>query len=381
MARRRRPLHISYSVLVSLLVASIPLFAVGGYVALGIGQAQLRRSFGDRLAEVAERTAAEVDSYMFRRILDAAVLAKVPAIRDAATTGAESSVDTEGARQLDTMWRGGIVPPAPLATFFEQPASRFLTSVTADDPVYLEIMLADSHGVLVAASGATSDYIQSDESWWRDAMGDGVTGRIGVGDIEWDESASAFAVTVSVPVLSPTNDRVDGVVRVVLDSREMFAAMTGRGEGDVRVALVRTNGTVVFSQDRAEPTEGQFFAEELLRQELLAQPDSNSPSRFSFSASEPDGSRRLVAVAESQLGRSYSNLPWLVVISEPEAELFEPVRAQVANLFYALATTALLVLALALWFSWRLTTAATLEETEMHLVAHAKPPQLEEGEA
>ena len=38
------------------------------------------------------------------------------------------------------------------------------------NPLFVEILVADSEGRLLAATGKTTDYDQSDESWWRQTM-------------------------------------------------------------------------------------------------------------------------------------------------------------------------------------------------------------------
>ncbi len=93
------------------------------------------------------------------------------------------------------------------------------------------------------------------------------------------------------------------------------------------------------------------------------------------------GTAQLVAVAPSQLQTSFSNLPWLVAVSQPEAALFAPIRTQATSLLLLLALTALLVLALDAWFSFHLTAPLEEEEVAIHLVEHPETPRLEEEEA
>lgn len=373
-----KPVHVSYRVLVSLLLAAIPLAAVSAYFALGIGRAQLRDAFADQLGDVAERTAASVDSYVFRAMLDVSLLAKVPLVREAARDALERPYDVEWMMQVDELWQSGVIPPPAIASFFESQASVFFRELSNNDPIYREIILTDRHGRLVAASGATSDYVQSDEAWWTDAYGDGVTGAVHVSDVAWDESAGAFALGIAVPVLSPAGDSVAGVLLVLLDSREMFAAI--RGTGSLEAELIRTDGSVVFGQTRTGAPIERFFGEALLRERLATVESATEPYRLSFTASGPEGGQRLVAVAPCQIGTSYASLPWLVAVSRSEAQLFAPVAAQWRNLIYALATTGLVVLGLALWFSFRLAVPREVGETEMHLVDHAKTPHLDDDE-
>ncbi len=132
----------------------------------------------------------------------------------------------------------GLPPDA--AALLDSAESRFLHDVVRGDPIYREILVADRFGRLVAASGVTSDYFQGDEQWWLDASGQG---RVTVSDVAWDESAQVFAVEVATPIESPSGAIV-GVLKAVMDTRELFVAVTGvYGGGTGTLALVRTIGT------------------------------------------------------------------------------------------------------------------------------------------
>ena len=68
----------NFRVLTGFLIGALPVLAVGVILVLGIGQARLRDSYSRHLAEVAEQTTATVDRYVFRRIVDASILARTP---------------------------------------------------------------------------------------------------------------------------------------------------------------------------------------------------------------------------------------------------------------------------------------------------------------
>ncbi len=374
--RRTVPIRTSQKVLISLLIAALPVLVIGGFFALGVGQSQLRASFSQQMAQVAERTAAGVDSYVFRRMRDVSLLAKVPDVRQAAVAGSGEPWDPEAVRELDQVWQAEQGPPPRLADLLEQPASRFLREIASDDPIYREILLTDRYGRLVAASGITSDYFQADEEWWRTSYDGGLIGRVTISDLQWDESAQVFSVDITVPVIDPSEDRLVGILRVVSDSREMFAAIAGASASGVEAVLLRDDGSVVFSPRTADPTITQFFAADLLRERLQAVQEGDPQYRVAFSARGSDGTSQLVALAPTQLGTSFPNLPWLVAVSQPETELFSPIQAQATNLLLVLAVTALLVLALGAWFSFHLTAPLEEEDVAMHLVEHPETPRL-----
>ena len=348
MALRLRPLEINYRVLTFLLILTLPVLVIGGLVVLGGARVQLRDSYGRYLGQVAERTAAAVDAFVFRRVLDVVALGKVPAIREVAATASQEQPDPDLVRKLDQQWQVESGPPPGLINQMSNPAARFLREVVRDDPMYREILLTDRHGRLVAASGISSDYYQADEDWW---LGAAKTSNVNVEDVAWDESARVFALDISVPVLDLAGDSVVGIMKVVADSRELFAAISGvQRPGTAEAILLRSDGSVVFSQGTADPSV-EFYAADLLREQVGALERGDPQSQTFYRARSGDGTTQLVAIAQSQLGRSYANLPWIVAVSAPEAELFAPVRAQAWNLLLLLALTVAGVLGLLFWLS------------------------------
>ena len=320
------PGRINYRVIAVVLVVAIPALFVGTAIVMGIAQSQLRESYGRQLTQTAERTAAVADAYVFRRIIDVAILARVPAIREEAAAASSSPMDLEAVHQLDEQWQLESAPPPSLVGLYQNPSSRFLREVTAADPIYSEVLLTDRQGALVAASGVTSDYYQGDEPWWQETAG---TGQVSIGDVQWDESARVFAIDIAMPVLDPADDSFVGVLKVVADSRELFAAIGGMQAAEgAEPVLLRTDGSIVFSRQSTDP-DTEFYAVELLREQLQTVQPGDPDYRLFFRAQSRAGRAQLVAIASTQLGQSYSNLSWLVAVSALEAEAFAPVRAQV----------------------------------------------------
>ena len=64
------------------------------------------QAFGLQLSQVAEHTAAAVDAYVFRRILDVSMMARVPTLRQAAAAGSAVPLDAERVKRLDREWQG-----------------------------------------------------------------------------------------------------------------------------------------------------------------------------------------------------------------------------------------------------------------------------------
>src|SRR5687767_12891660 len=83
-----------------ILLVALPVLIVGTALVVNIGQNRLRESESARLGQVAEYTAGAVDAYVFRRILDAALLGRVPELRAAAAAGTGQQYDQAQATEL-----------------------------------------------------------------------------------------------------------------------------------------------------------------------------------------------------------------------------------------------------------------------------------------
>jgi Cache domain len=369
---------INRRVLTVVLIVAFPILVLGARFVVDSGQARVRDAEVARLGQVAEHIASSADAYVFRRIVDAAVIARVPDIRRAAGDAMRQPADPKKIEAIDQQWQKDRKVPAALAGILSSPAARFLADVVKQDQLYREILVADRHGRLVAASQTTTDYYQADEGWFTQALDDGRRGRITVSDVRRDESADVYAFDISVPVADPETDALAGIMKIVASSQEMLQGIGGLQLGATgQVMLIREDGSIVFSRQAMSPG-ARFFAADLLKERLSA--TQNDPqARISFRARSGDGSERVVAVARSRLHESFPNLSWLVAVSMDEGELLEPFRPMVWSLLIVIGLTAIAVLAVALWASVRLARPALDPSLDLHLVEHPKPPRIEEG--
>jgi hypothetical protein len=345
--------HVNVRVFTVLVFVSLPLLAVAAALVLGVGQSQLRDSYGTQLTQVAEHIAGGIDAYLFRRILDVGVLAKVPAIEDAAVAS-KAPLDSAKVAALELEWRTSSAGVAQRLGLLDNLAGRYLQNVTRDDRIYREIFVTDREGRVVATSNATTDYFQADEPWWKTTFDDGVRGRVWVGDVVWDDKAKAFVIEIGMPIHASTDGRLVGVLKVSADAREMLAPAAGLQLGTTGEAwLLRADGSIVYSRRILAP-KAQFFGLELLRPRLDAYKAGTLQLPTTLSARDSDGRNQVIAIAASQLGLSYSNLNWLVVMTQAEDEVFAPVRAQFWRLLGVFGLVAALVMAVTAWFSLRL---------------------------
>jgi hypothetical protein len=371
--------HINVRVFTVLVFVSLPLYALAAVMVLGTGQAQLRDAFGLQLTDTAQQAAATVDSYVFRRIIDVSILARVPDVQSAAAAGSRTPLDVARAREIDTLWVAQPGETAARLGLLETPASQFLRDIVSNDQAYREIVVTDRGGRVVAASNATSDYIQSDETWWKEAFSDGTRGRVSVSDVLWDESAKSHAIEITVPVTERPGERLVGVLKVVADARELLAVAGGvRSSTSGEVFLIREDGSIVFSQ-RGVGGQAMFFAADLFRERMKSFRAGDPQFRIDFSARDQNGRSYLVGIAPSQLGSSYPHLAWMLAVTQAEDELFAPARAQMWRMLGVFGLIAAAVLAIAVWFSLRLAAPPVGKDT--HITEHPEVPRIEEESA
>lgn len=360
-------------VLTVFLLVGLPMLAVGVGLVLAIGRAQLSSQFGRHLQDVAQQTAAGVDAYMSRRLVDVALLGRTPVVRSVAQAGSAMPFDRTKAVTADEAWQKEAI---------DNPAAKFLADIVAHDAMagYRELVLTDRFGRVVAASSLPSSPFYGDADWWKAVTEESGRARVTMSDVRWDERARTHTIAFSVPVPSPDSEKLAGVLSVVADSRELLAMIGGVQLGATGEAvLLRDNGSIVFSRRGSDPN-ARFFALDTLKQSAeslrLGGPDTGAYFRAVVPS---DNSPWLVGLAASQLGRTYPNASWIVAVTQLEAEVLGPVNRLGWYLFAVFAIVAFVILAAALYISMK--QAEPGVDVDMHLVQHPGVAHVGEVEA
>ena len=373
--------HLNARVFAVFLIVGLPIFAIGAFLAIGAGQAQLRQSFGEQLGQMAEHTTAALDAYIYRRIIDATVIARVPDVRAAAATGNAVAFERAPTTPLRADWMRRDAGGRPALRQPWEAATTYFVDVARADPLFRDIVATDSFGRVVASAVPRASYFVAGESWWKEAFGDGTRGSVSVTDLRWDPRAGVYIMGIAAPIPVAGNDQLSGILHISIDAREILALVADLQLGGTgNTYLLREDGSVIYS--RWPSPKGAFFAADLIRERLSMIPPGNQPLRLALAARAPDGSRQMVGVARSQLGLSYPHLSWLLAVSQPESTILGPVTAVGWNLLLVLALTLAGVLAFALWDSYRLAAKPELMEMEanLQLVRHPKVHWIAEEE-
>jgi hypothetical protein len=201
-----------------------------------------------------------------------------------------------------------------------------------------------------------------------------------VSDVRFDPRLRTFGMEITAPVEAAAGGQVVGILRTVIDVREIGAVLGGVRMGSTGdAALLREDGSFVFTQTGVDPN-GRFFATDLLRERLAAAKKGEPQTPLHFGARTTNGSARLVGVAMSQLKASFPHTDWVVAVSQAEDELFAAMRTQGTAFVVLFGLTAIAVLLFALWYSTRLAAPSEPEEMDMHLTQHPRVHRIEEPE-
>jgi methyl-accepting chemotaxis protein len=205
------------------------------------------------LANAAEVAALRIDRYLGDHERLVAVLASSPSAIDAARTASERAR------------REGLVnrPMEELEARFDERRSldvdmrlrSYLRQLRSTSDI-AEIILTDASGLNAVTTSRTSDFVQSDEEWWRHAMRDGSAAV----EASYDSSARVVSISIMGVVREGADASALGVLKVVFGLRGVDQELSRlASESDMRLELLDTDGLVIAASSsaaRMRPLEG-----------------------------------------------------------------------------------------------------------------------------
>jgi methyl-accepting chemotaxis protein len=206
-----------------------------------------------RLADAAAIAAVRIDRHLGDHERLVAVLASSPSVVDAARVG------TGRAR------REGLVnrPVEELEALFDERRSldvdlrvrSYLRQLRSTGDI-AEIILTDATGLNVVTTNRTSDFVQSDEEWWRRAVRDGAA----AGEASYDSSARVVSISITGVVREAADATPLGVLKVVFGLQGVDQELARlASDSDMRLELLDADGLVIAASSsaaRMRPLEG-----------------------------------------------------------------------------------------------------------------------------
>ena len=208
----------------TLLLSLFPLLIIGGlaYAGLtrliqdadqGLNESRrviLNQTIGANLSATANRVVQQIDGFMLERISDTITWANAPTVISAARN-ASGIHRNRNFLNLSTNEVEALFQNRKSLGLFPE-ADNYLSRQIVKSPHFGEVFITDTYGFNVALTNPTSDFVQSDESWWQTAMDNGIS----VGSVEFDSSAGIWSIDISIRIDDPQTGNHLGVMKAVL---------------------------------------------------------------------------------------------------------------------------------------------------------------------
>ena len=117
-------------------------------------------------------------------------------------------------QEMDEKWKATPGIADYMQALMDSDCGKHIRKIQASEPYYAEIFIMDNQGANVAMTDKTSDYWQGDEAKFKESYKNG-SGAVHISDVEFDDSAQAYLVQVSVPVKD--GEKVIGAVTFGVD--------------------------------------------------------------------------------------------------------------------------------------------------------------------
>lgn len=222
-------------------VALFIVLAILGWAGSRLIRDRIIRDADAGLLQAAEQAALVIDRVVAERERQARLLASLPAVVDAARAGAERAARLgltgipldEAERRFDSTRTLDIDPRT----------RRFLRDRSASLDL-AEVLVTDVNGFNAITTELTSDFVQSDEAWWRQTMAEGVTPA----EASYDESARQVSISVNAAVRETESGPALGAMKVVYGLTALLDAVRAAATtGTIAVELIDQQGLVIAS--------------------------------------------------------------------------------------------------------------------------------------
>ena len=204
----------------------------------------------------------------------------------------------------------------------ESVAAYLRRRINASAGMFGEFFITDKNGFTAAASGSTSDFVQSDEEWWQEAFS---KGRY-IGELEYDDSAGTYGLRMAVAVRNGSGDPV-GVLSSTYNFSPYLEALSQSLESyqETDALLLDSNGVVLA--DTAAENEG--IGERNINDEDpgLFEEVSGAKQQASFIRQNTGGKENLVSFVKREGVAGFENLNWVLCLSVPTEVILQPVNS------------------------------------------------------
>lgn len=282
----------------------------------------------DSLAEVKAQQIAEtldqqikvLESFTYSRALRQQIFAN-----GARRTGDSAAIQDQ-LQQLDNQWDVAADTDFLIQNLLNKPFSQELKELRARLPGFVDLFLTNQHGELIGATQRADSYYFAGKPWWQATYNDG-WGASYIGQPEFYNSISSFGIIVAIPIRSPFDPSVIGVLHGTYSLEALTQGLASARFGQTGNAdLLLPNGEILSSDGRLASVEPQLIEQlELLANQPYAQ--LHLQERDSLVSLAP-------LVAAEGDARAIQALGWTLIVDQAAAEALAPVDQATRTALY-----------------------------------------------
>ncbi len=130
------------------------------------------------------------------------------------------------ATTIERLWPA-LTPATPeLRGILHNELADQLRAFQRINPLFVELFITDRNGCVVASTGKTTDFLQSDEQWWQKAA-ELPMRTANVEGIVYDESAAVYSIDISLPIRNDPDSKGEpiGVIKGVLSASPLLTSL------------------------------------------------------------------------------------------------------------------------------------------------------------
>lgn len=307
--------------------------AIAAVLPLAVGLIVLQ-TFGFRHLLATKGRQHEAEAMALARSLESTVesqagnfwswIAADPAVPNFVAAADATPANPEETRRIEERWPQ-LTPDDPLLkSILGNPASRSLTRFEAAHQQAAEVLITDAAGRVIAASGKTTDYDQSDEPWWQ--IGRALPERgMWTDALHFDESAKVFSLDLVLPFYR--EGQLKGVAKLVFDVTPMFQRLrSSREDGGGQLEILLPDGRVLARSG----TDGyQAQGATLDSDSLFAIRVGRNGWTLSKEGGEKERMTGFAAIQARAVDRRKFEPGGYVLFSSPKDEVAMPLRRQI----------------------------------------------------
>lgn len=343
----------------------ILIMIVGNLFSIQMSEEKLHQSIGQSHVTQVEPIIESVDREVYYRVEQIVGYGRDVLLQDTlrqSNQAMAAMTDREGwIRQQGRDWRtaplGTITPfmqglmDSPLAEELWE-KKEFYTQKWMQKPLYPEMFVTNRYGVIIATTGRTSDYLQADEEWYRQAV---AQQDFWLGDMAYDESTGISSCAIVVK-LYDENQEYAGLFKALLNLETLHATLTTAAERHtqvsqhkhhVQVKLLTKDNRLIFTSDH-----GYEINKDMSGYDFMKRIDQGGDKGFfALAGDTPGEEEKIFAYARSSGYRDYGGIGWLLILEHDFNEAFAPVDSLVHYLWAIVVVIVFVALLFTYYFS------------------------------